>query len=106
MWASRTCSWEPRCSWPSSLWACWRCSAARRLMKGYALLLAALLAPPLQAAEWTVRPGESIQAAIDRAAPGDTVRVERGRYVENLSIAKALTLAGSGRPTVSGGLHG
>ena len=68
--------------------------------------LALLLAAPLWAAEWTVRPGESIQAAIDHAAPGDTVAVQRGRYVENLRIAKPLTLKGIDRPTISGGLKG
>ena len=35
-------------------------------------VLACLLAGTVaQAAEWTVRPGESIAAAIARAAPGD-----------------------------------
>jgi nitrous oxidase accessory protein len=69
-------------------------------------LFAAALLLPAYAAEWTVQPGESIQAAIDRAAPGDTVRVLRGRYAENLRIAKPLTLAGVDRPTISGGLAG
>ncbi len=55
---------------------------------------------------WRVAPGESIQAAIDRAAPGDIVEVERGRYVENLKIEKTLTLRGIDRPTVSAGLSG
>lgn len=79
-------------------------------MKRHVLLLFAALAathiPAAAAAEWTVRPGESIQAAIDRAAPGDTVRIERGHYAENLHIAKALTLVGDHRPTLSGGLKG
>ena len=66
-------------------------------------LLAATAAP---AAEWTVRPGESIAAAITRAAPGDVVRVERGRYPERLVIDKRLTLKGINRPTLSGGLKG
>jgi nitrous oxidase accessory protein len=58
------------------------------------------------AAELTVAPGESIQAAVERAAPGDTVRVLRGYYEENLRIGKPLTLRGVERPTVSGGLKG
>ena len=64
------------------------------------------LASPALAAAWRVKPGESIQAAIDRAAPGDTIEVERARYVENLLITKPLTLRGLDRPTISGGLHG
>jgi nitrous oxidase accessory protein len=58
------------------------------------------------AAEWTVRPGDSISAAIARAAAGDTVRIERGRYEERLLIDKPITLVGIDRPTISGGLQG
>jgi nitrous oxidase accessory protein len=68
--------------------------------------LALLAASPARAATWTVRPGESIQAAIDRAAPGDTVDVQRGRYTANLKIAKPLHLRGIDRPTLSGALQG
>ncbi|THF67140.1 nitrous oxide reductase family maturation protein NosD [Pseudothauera nasutitermitis] len=70
-------------------------------------LLAALLALPAGAATvWTVRPGESIQAAIDAAGAGDVVEVQRARYAENLRIDKPLTLRGVDRPTISGGLKG
>lgn len=58
------------------------------------------------AAEWTVHPGDSIGATLARAAPGDTVRVERGHYAERLLIDKSITLLGIGRPTISGGLKG
>ena len=61
---------------------------------------------PALAATWTVASGESIQAAIDRAAPGDTVEVRRGRYLEHLRITKPMTLRGLDRPTISGGDQG
>ncbi|MEF8703988.1 MAG: nitrous oxide reductase family maturation protein NosD [Candidatus Accumulibacter sp. UW26] len=69
--------------------------------------LAALGCPAsVAAATWRVQAGESIQAAIDRAAAGDTIEIERARYLENLLIAKPLTLRGRQRPTLSGGLRG
>ena len=71
-----------------------------------ALLLLCLAPLALQAATWTVRPGEAIQPVIDRAAGGDVVEVQRGHYTGNLLIAKPLTLRGLQRPTISGALHG
>ncbi len=44
----------------------------------------------------TVRPGESIQRAIDRARPGDTVAVASGVFRENVTITKnGITLTGA-----------
>jgi nitrous oxidase accessory protein len=75
----------------------------KRLAVAFALSLAACW---LQAATWTVQPGQAIQPAIDRAAPGDVVEVLRGHYPGNLVIAKPLTLRGIERPTLSGGMQG
>jgi len=43
-----------------------------------------------------VQPGQSIQAAIDSASPGDVIEVQSGLYIENLMIDKAITLIGEG----------
>ena len=65
------------------------------------------LAPNVaSAAEWTIRPGESIAAAVRLAGPGDVILVERGHYEERLLIDKPLTLRGIDRPTLSGGMQG
>lgn len=65
-----------------------------------------LLAVPSWAALWRITPGQDIQDVIDRAAPGDTVEIERGFYDQNLRIDKPLTLRGLERPTLSGGQRG
>lgn len=75
-------------------------------LRAFPILCVLLAASSAQAAEWTVQPGQPIAAAIARAAPGDTVRVERGHYQERLLIDKPLTLKGIDRPTLSGGLQG
>lgn len=74
----------------------------------HAWLAAACLALswPALAAVWTVAPGADLQAAVDRAAAGDVVEVQRGVYTLNLRIDKPLTLRGIGRPTLSGGGQG
>lgn len=69
----------------------------------FALVAATVAAVPLMvtssadAAGRLVHPGESIQAAIDAARPGDTIRVAPGTYHESITIATdRVTLVGSG----------
>ncbi|MFG2396428.1 right-handed parallel beta-helix repeat-containing protein [Streptomyces lydicus] len=48
-----------------------------------------------------VRPGESIQRAVDRARPGDTIVLRPGVYRESVLIDKSrLRLVGAGKKTV------
>ncbi|ATE62378.1 nitrous oxide reductase family maturation protein NosD [Thauera sinica] len=77
-----------------------------RTALGLLAACAAAFGTPAAAATLRVAPGGSIQAAIERAAPGDVIEIERARYEENLRIAKPLTLRGLDRPTLSGGLKG
>lgn len=48
-----------------------------------------------EARVWTVEPGQSIQAAVDQARPGDTIEVEPGRYKEQVLVDRdRITLRG------------
>ena len=54
-----------------------------------------------------VRPGESIQAAVDAASPGDTVVVRAGEYYESVSIhTDGLTLRAQGNVTLEPSHYG
>ena len=55
------------------------------LASGLSVVWAPAAAP---AATHTVNPGESIQAAVDAAAPGDTVKVMPGDYTETRGIGR------------------
>ncbi|MGW0936996.1 right-handed parallel beta-helix repeat-containing protein [Streptomyces sp. NPDC002666] len=57
--------------------------------------------PAAAAGGHVVRPGQSIQAAVDAAQPGDTIVVRPGTYRESVLITTpGLTLRGSGGRTV------
>jgi len=77
-----------------------RVSSSTALVLGLALVSTPMAAT---AKSITVRPGESIQAAVDKAAPGDTVKVLSGDYTEvhpgsaAVRITKPLKLTASGQ---------
>ncbi|WP_170971028.1 parallel beta-helix domain-containing protein [Ilyomonas limi] len=49
----------------------------------------------------TVHAGESIQAAVDAAAPGSTIQIAPGTYMESITVNKAgISLVGNGEAAV------
>ena len=74
------------------------------LIGATALVTAGAVAVPLPAVASTthvVHRGDSIQAAVDAAAPGDTIVVKRGVYHESVVIQKdGITLRGDGHVTL------
>ncbi len=81
-----------------------RAITRRVLIGATALVTAGAIGVPLPAAASTthvVHPGDSIQAAVDAAAPGDTIVVKRGVYHQNVVIQKdGIALRGDGHPTI------
>lgn len=63
-----------------------------------AFMTSMVTATPAQAASTIVVPGDypTIQAAVDAAPPGATIKVRNGTYTEQLVLAKDLTLVGDG----------
>ena len=55
----------------------------------------------VSAASHTITPGQSIQVALNAAAPGDTITLTAGVYNERLEISKPVTLKGSGAVTLN-----
>jgi len=72
--------------------------SVRLVLVGVAVLVASLvgLASPAVAATIHVGPGESIQAAVDAAEPGDTIVVAAGTYHESVVVREDdLTILGA-----------
>ncbi|WP_329314173.1 right-handed parallel beta-helix repeat-containing protein [Streptomyces sp. NBC_01262] len=75
--------------------------AATTVVLGLVPVLAAAPAAHAAPKRLVVRAGESIQAAVDRAAPGDDIYVEPGVYRGSVQITvPRLTLRGAGPGTV------
>ncbi len=73
----------------------------RAIYQLLAILAIAGVAPPAFPDILPVAPGESIQAAIAAATPGDTVAVAAGTFNENLNfLGKAVTVLGVGPDTI------
>ena len=56
----------------------------------------------VEAATIKVDPGQGIQAAMNRANPGDTIHVQSGVYRESLNITKPIILESKGHPLLDG----
>jgi len=59
-------------------------------------LIAILSTGVAEAASFVVWPGQSLQAAITAAAPGDNITVQTGTYNENIAITKGIDIRGTG----------
>src|SRR5947208_6494971 len=75
--------------------------SARRFLfvpiAGLVLWMVGFVSPAVASTTITVNPGQSIQAAVDAASPGDTIVVKPGFYNENVVITKdGITLKGFG----------
>lgn len=57
---------------------------------------AVVIAAPASAKTRVVKPGESIQKAIDKSKRGDTVSLRKGSYRESLQINRSIILEGHG----------
>ncbi|MER5551888.1 right-handed parallel beta-helix repeat-containing protein [Streptomyces sp. NPDC002793] len=78
-----------------------KCLAGISVATATALGLAAVPSVASGDSDRVVRPGESIQTAVDAARPGDTVVVLPGTYRESVLITTpGLTLRGTGERTV------
>jgi parallel beta-helix repeat protein len=69
------------------------------VMMAVAIIFLASLA---EGATISVGPGESLQAALNGANPGDTILVQGGVYRESLNITMPIILEGRGHPLLDG----
>ncbi len=60
------------------------------------VLLGFTIVPIAEARVWHMHPGDSIQAFVDSANPGDKIIVDAGEYHQSVIITKAINLTGNG----------
>ena len=79
-----------------------------KMRKSTIIMLAAMIALLSGTANsaFYVKPGQSIQAAINAASSGQIVEVQNGTYHERVNVTKQLTLKGVGEPVVDAGGKG
>jgi nitrous oxidase accessory protein len=79
-----------------------------KMRKSTVIMLAAMMALLSGTADSTfyVKPGQSIQTAINAASPGKIIEVQNGTYHERVNVTKQLTLKGVGEPVVDAGGDG
>jgi len=75
----------------------------QRGLTGFWLVLSLVAA---HAAEWVVHPTDPLQVVLERAAPGDTVRVVGGVHHGNFVVNKPLMLIGEQNATLDGARQG
>ncbi|MCX6677077.1 MAG: right-handed parallel beta-helix repeat-containing protein [Methanothrix sp.] len=67
------------------------------------LAVIAVMLSGLANAAFSVKPGNSIQSAIDAANPGQIIEVQNGTFNERINVTKPLTLKGVGKPIIDAG---
>lgn len=77
------------------------------VVKGAGIIVLLMLAflvrsPAVHATDIQVNEGQSIQEAINRAQPGDTVTVQKGTYTEALTIDQSISLIGEEGAVIDG----
>lgn len=78
----------------------------KQTLRTFLSLLPLLAGLSAHAATISVRPGDDLAAAVQKAQPNDVIEIARGHYRVNLLIDKTITLRGLDRPTLSGGNQG
>lgn len=88
---------------PAGWWRAVGARAAAQVLACVVVTAGSLLSSPVAyAAELQVQPGASLQAVIDAAAPGDTIRLAPGRYDGPLLIERKLALLGEPGAVLTG----